>query len=543
MYKVLYISNEAALGGAAQSLVNMLKIVQKRGVKPVVILPGQGVLEECLKELKIRYFVISFTLGYGKIGTGSRQKADANFVDNYKAALQLQEIIRAERIDLVHINSSVSNVGAFAALMAGIPYVWHLRELLENHFGLEFLDKSLKNKLFQQAAVTIAISDIVKETYADKYDISPIRIYNGVDADRYKRELSALPGKETEQRFIITGAITENKGQYEAIRAVEILVQEGIKNIHLTLIGSVNESFGWFLNQYILKHRLKSYVTILPFQKELAKYREKCSYALTTSKMEALGRCTIEAMLAGNLVIGADTGGTKEIIGEDKTRGYLYQQGDVRSLADTMKRAMAEAPKIKEQCRRNAQVYAEETFSLERYGDKILSLYKEILEEQENSVKQDRKVQAEELAVRYECLKEVSQKEAVKESCYKTILKEWMCLTEQGKSISDILKKENIYTVAIYGMGNLGCRVYDELVAGGIAVPYVIDRNPKFLEEIVPVKAPEDAPEGVDAVIVAVSAEEKKIVTHYREKYGVCVMGVSEILQKERTIQSGWKIK
>lgn len=31
--------------------------------------------------------------------------------------------------------------------------------------------------------------------------------------------------------------------------------------------------------------------------------------------MEALGRSTIEAMLAGNIVIGADTGGTKELIG------------------------------------------------------------------------------------------------------------------------------------------------------------------------------------------------------------------------------------
>lgn len=533
MHCVLYISNEAALGGAAQSLVNMLKVIKGRKIRPVVILPGRGVLEECLKELEIQYYIIDFTLGYGKIGTGSRQKDDANFLDNYKAALQLQKIIRAEGIELVHINSSVSNVGAFAALIAGIPYVWHFREFPEEDFNCEFWDKPLKNKLFQQADATIAISDIVEKTYADKYGISPIRIYDGVDADRYKRELSNLPGKETEHRFIITGAITENKGQYEAIRAVEILVQEGVKNIHLTLIGPVMESLGWFLNQYILRHRLESYVTILPFQKELAKYREGCSYALTTSKMEALGRCTIEAMLAGNIVIGADTGGTKEIIGEDETRGYLYRQGDVKNLAETMKRAMSEVTETKEQCRRNAQIYAEETFSLEHYGDKILSLYKEILGEQENSIKQDRQALVEELAVRYECLKAVTQNEAKKESSYMTILKEWMCLAERGKSISDILKSKNIYTAAIYGMGNLGCRLYDELSAGGIAVPYVIDRNPKFLEEIVQVKAPEDVPDGVDAVIVAVSAEEESIVSNYREKHGGCVMGISEILQKE----------
>ena len=37
-------------------------------------------------------------------------------------------------------------------------------------------------------------------------------------------------------------------------------------------------------------------------------FRKKVSYSITGSKMEALGRSTIEAMLAGNIVIGADTG-------------------------------------------------------------------------------------------------------------------------------------------------------------------------------------------------------------------------------------------
>ena len=52
------------------------------------------------------------------------------------------KLYKKENISLIHINSSVSNVGAFADLMTGIPYAWRLREMLEEHFDCEFWDKN-----------------------------------------------------------------------------------------------------------------------------------------------------------------------------------------------------------------------------------------------------------------------------------------------------------------------------------------------------------------------------------------------------------------
>lgn len=530
MNHILYISNEAMMGGAAQSLLNMLKVIRNRNIYPVVILPNHGIIEDVLKEMNIKYYVIPFTTGYGKIGTGSKEKDNADFVANYEAALKLQEIIQYERIDLIHINTSVSNIGAFAALMAGIPYVWHFRELVEEDFECEFWDKTLKNELMKYADATIAISKTVLTVYKDKYEVTPVHIYNGIDADKYRRELSRLSHDESMHNFIITGAISKNKGQFDAVRALEILLSEGIKNIHLTMMGHGSEGFRWFLKKYIQQHELEQYVTVLPFQKDLTEYRKNCEYALTTSKMEALGRCTIEAMFAGNIVIGADTGGTKEIIGEDETRGYLYRQGDVKSLASVMKRVMEENPQIKEQCRRNAQRYVEETFSLDGYADKMISLYEGVLTRESSGTNQNKKIFIERLAKRHEHLRNLTTSYKLPESNYQVTLKKWMYLNEQNRTISGYLKNKNIKTVAIYGMGNLGSRLYDELLAADVTVPYVIDRKSELLKEVMVVKDPESKPEGVDAVIVTVLSEEESMASHYREKYACCAMGISEIL-------------
>lgn len=54
---------------------------------------------------------------------------------------------------------------------------------------------------------------------------------------------------------------------------------------------------------------------------------------------EAFRRTTVEVMLCGNLVIGADAAGTKELIIDGKT-GYLYRFGDYKNLAETILKAL-----------------------------------------------------------------------------------------------------------------------------------------------------------------------------------------------------------
>jgi len=298
----------------------------------------------------------------------------------------------------------------------------------------------------------------------------------------------------------------------------------------LALIGQGAEYFRWIVKQYISKKNLESYIDIIPFQKNLRAYRKQCQYALTTSRMEALGRSTIEAMLAGNIVIGANTGGTKEIIGENETRGYLYEQGNYVNLAAVMKRVMAEGAEKKKKCREEAQRYAEETFSSETYADRICELYEKVIRSYSKQEADGKRDFVEELNKRYENLREMSTIKQFKGSDLKVFLTKWSNLTGQNIRLGDILIKNDYNKVAIYGMGNLGCKLYEDLKLSKVEIPYVIDKNPEYLEEILVVKRPDDIPTGIDVVVVTVLQEEDEIVRRYQEQYGCCALGITRLI-------------
>lgn len=534
--KVLYISNESSLGGAENSLIDMVKGMKKIGVCPIVIIPRKGIIEELLRNMEVKYYIVPFLNGYGKIGLSTKRDENDNFFNNYSAANELQDIIAKEKIQLVHINSSVSNVGAMAALIAKIPYVWHFREFLEEDFGQEFWDKELKCKLINSADKVITISVGVQDSYLKKYGVVSTQIYNGIDIDKYRiKDLDArLQIKDNE--FIITGYISEGKGQWDAVRAVQLLVSEGVENIHLRLYGRGDIRYVWMLKRYISLNRLEKYIDIEEFCVDLSEVRKRCGYSLTTSRMEALGRCTIEAMLAGNIVIGADTGGTLELIGSKQNRGFLYKQGNYVDLADVMKRAIYLEAEKRKNILKEAQKYATEVFDLDSYCSKIITVYKDVLEKYTYNIEKEALLQK--LNDRYDKLKlkndvlQDSNNMVVGNICnpYDEITKKWNLLTAGGKSLGEKLFQKGIRTVAIYGMGNLGCRLFDEIYSSKVKIAYVVDKNSEYISEIVEVKKPEEDLGDVDMLIITVAAEESVLVNFYSSKYEFEVKGISELM-------------
>lgn len=78
----------------------------------------------------------------------------------------------------------------------------------------------------------------------------------------------------------------------------------------------------------------------------------------------------------------------------------------------------------------------------------------------------------------------------------------WLMLKQQGVSLSLFFEHKKIKTIAIYGVHNMGQRLYDELQDSRITVKYGIDRSSKKPKWGVPVLHPNDALEMVDAVVI-----------------------------------------
>lgn len=526
MKKVLYISSESSLGGGAnQSLYDML-VELKKYVNPIVIVPSLGDLESRLNDIDIKVYRVPLSRGYGKIGQHTLRDEERDFIINYRAAIEIKEIIEKESIELLHINSSICNAGAIAAILAGIPYVWHIREIPEEQFGCEFWDINFKKLLFKKTNKFITISICVQEAYLRKYAIESQMLYDGIDAKRFVQNIGSP--KADNHAFLLAGRILEAKGQLDAIKAVKILKAKGIDNIQLYIVGDYSYRFEWCLKRYVNRYGLENNIYLIGFTKDLSSLRKMCTYAIVSSKFEALGRSTVEAMMAGNIVIGANTAGTLELIGSHKERGYIYIQGKPESLASAMLQAIYENKKMKIQ--EDAQNFALNTFNVEKYAIDIYNLYKNIWVEN-NAIDDEASCY---LNKRYaQCLKSVfaaETKNFVKEELISEIDKKMTC---GMKKIKLFLDSMNIKRVAIYGMGKLGCKLYDILEYLQVVVPYVIDRNSYFMSEIVKVFTPNNVVEEVDAVIITALDEDHKIREKCNKISGIKMsLHILEILEE-----------
>ncbi len=532
--KVMYISNESGLGGAMQSLLDLITGLDNY-VEAVLVIPSKGDIVKWLEKKKILYFIIPFVSAFGKTEDQSEKRNDHIFVNNYEAALKIADIVKEQKIQMIHSNSVVINVGAIAAFLASVPHIWHLRELVEEDFGCELYDKVFKKELFEFTDAYISVSRCVRDIYLQKYGIHSEHIYDGLNGARYKKELGIF--REHNKIFLLAGRIQHGKGQWDAIKAIEILVKEGETGFSLIIVGNGSQKYVWAMKRYVMENELEEYIHFLPGQKDLSDLRNRCSFSLTTSKMEALGRVTIEGMLAGNIVIGANTGGTLEIIGCNQTRGYLYRQGNPTDLALVMRMAVETEGVYRERLRKNAQEYAEQCFDLDNYVEKIIHLYDDVWMNKKYFMQNEKERTLKKIRERYEKLKKGSinldtsfAKECEKWKHMFFLMERWLKLKQDGCLLEHYFLEKGLKKIAIYGMGYLGCDLYDELDGGKIQIQYVIDKRGADLKDVVNVVSPESELKKVDAIVIAVLEEEEQIGVYLEKTNNMNIVMLSDII-------------
>lgn len=472
MIKVLYISNGVGIGGAENSLLDMIESLEDE-VIPIVVVPQIGYLTNILLKRKIKFYVVPFESGYGCRNSNTIENRERNFIDNFCAAKDVVKICYLESIDLIHTNSFTSNVGAIAAVLAGIPHIWHLRELLEEHYNSEVWDYNLKVDLLKSSGIVISISDFVGNNYKNKYGCKVTTVYNAIDEKRYFKPIT---NKKKNKKFVLAAAyISKAKGQRDAVLAMEYLSQRGYKNYELYIIGNSSDIEGWSLNNYARTNKLDN-IHFIDTVEDLSQYREACGFAIITSKFEGLGRVTIESMYAGNIVIGANSGGTKEILEKDGKYGYLYEPGDYKDLARVMLKA---SENDNDELRKIAQEYALDKFSKKSFAKKIYDLYCCSL----NGTKIDNINLKNKLKLRFKEIEDSGldivktfdgQRENRKSEIINDLILKLDELKRQGYTMEKIIGVKNI---SLYGFGIIGRRIYEELIGTEISIKSIYDRK------------------------------------------------------------------
>jgi len=113
---------------------------------------------------------------------------------------------------------------------------------------------------------------------------------------------------------------------------------------------------------------------------------------------------------------------------------------------------------------------------------------------------------------------------------YYNLLNHWLRAKQEGRSLEDFFEKNGIKSIAIYGMGELGNRLYDELKNSSIQVKYAIDKNPANTFSEVEVLAIEDYLEEVDAIVVTAIFAFDEIVEELIKRIDYKIISLEDIV-------------
>ena len=180
---------------------------------------------------------------------------------------------------------------------------------------------------------------VQQQTEFDSFKLHVIPL--GMEMDRFAKNFLSMEDARwklelPKDKFIVgvIGRIDPKKGQETLIEALNLLINE---NIHVALIGDTTENEGkeylLKLQQLIKEYKLEEKVHFVPHQKEVETAYKALNVFVLTSHSETFGTTTIEAMASGTPVIATKSGGTPEIIADNKT-GLLFPPKNEKLLAE-----------------------------------------------------------------------------------------------------------------------------------------------------------------------------------------------------------------
>lgn len=380
--RVCYVAHKSvSLAGGELSLLGLMVNIREYGVEPILLCDAECPLVEKAKDLGIPTKVITvkhYTYQKRRVTAKVYIQYPLKRLYNMTLHKEMKRFLKEERIDLLHLNSSVvCHEWANVAHKCKIPYVWHLREFMDIDHDAVTIGRRYFDSLVKGANKRIAISGAVKKYWTEKLGCECDLVYNGLSKEDYYQEHEILNNENV--RCVIIARVVPGKGQLEAVKAVKILKDRGITNVRLTIVGfrAIDTSpYEKEIQDFIRGNNLDEYIELKDFTSDVRTLHAVNDVGLICSKAEAFGRITIEYMMAGLLAIGADSGGTPELI-DDNATGLMYRQGNPEDLADKIEWVIKNRTQAAH-IALEGQVNALENFTIGQTAFNVYKVYKQI---------------------------------------------------------------------------------------------------------------------------------------------------------------------
>lgn len=328
---ILFLQSSSELYGSGKILLQVLRIYQKEGFVPVVILPGEG---DLAKSIRSEGFIVYIK----NLGILRRRYVNAKglinrFQKNIEAYRFLSQLHKKYHFQLVYSNTLAVIVGAIWAKIHYISHCWHIHEILREpsiliKFLTKLLDATTPNPIVVSQAVALHWNQFLK-----KSDLNVI--YNGIPYDPFLIGQDNVKSKMSlpQDRLIISmiGRINPGKGQLFFLELAHELLSRGLP-VHFVLVGDPYpgyESILEAINEKTTKAHISSHVSNLGFRLDIPQILAATDiFVLPSTLPDSFPTVILEAMAAGLPIVASHSGGASEMIVENET-GFLFPIGDL----------------------------------------------------------------------------------------------------------------------------------------------------------------------------------------------------------------------
>lgn len=397
---VLFLDNSSTFGGAIVSLKHLVQGLAERGVQPIVV---SGHPSHRLADAFPNARTISIdvqvprrhpTALLGRMRQtpprsdvleqiGLRLGAvDWHLRRTLPSALQYLKIGKNKNVDLVHLNNILEGQldGMLAAKLLGVPCVAHARGFQSSGVLL----RSALHGIDRHIAISRAIGRNLEQIGASPEKISIVP--DGIDIGQFscprddgtlRRELGIPPDVPA---FGLFGRIMRWKGTREFVLAA-IRVLRTRPAARALVVGDVSDgdrSYFEEVRRVAEESGVADRILFTGYRDDIPALMHALDVVVHSSiEPEPFGMVIVEAMAAGTPVVAADRGGPVDIV-EPGTTGLLVDPRDPEQLASGIE-ALIDAPERAQKMGRTGQKRARELFDRDRYAERVLSVYSEVL--------------------------------------------------------------------------------------------------------------------------------------------------------------------
>ena len=315
--KILYVmSSTNPLAGSSKSLLTLIRAVKAQGIDVLVVLPDSHGLYEELAGSGISALILP-SIRQSTYPKSSSLTDKILFLPRLlywrllirRTVNILRQTIHTCHIDLVHTNVSIIGVGLKAALLAGVPHILHIREYGDSDFHYHYFPslRRFRRSLSLPSSYSICITHDIQAHHGLLHNPNSVVIYNGI------RPRGPLVPSDKHQYFLFVGRIEPAKGLDQLLSAYATFVSTAPSPAPLLIAGEAPSHFySDRIHRFADRLHISSHVRWLGARTDIESLMSHALALIVPSLNEGFGRCMTEAMFCGCLVIGRNTGGTKE---------------------------------------------------------------------------------------------------------------------------------------------------------------------------------------------------------------------------------------